>query len=392
MRGLASILLLILLLFQAAVSEERASLELVESFPVGTDFDQADIRNTQEVWLELLDGAQEEILWQTFYLAHQDKKATGPVLEALMRAAKRGVKIKFLVDEKFRKTYPEPLLRLQATDNIEVRSSPVGRWLGAVMHAKMILVDGEVGFLGSQNFDWRSLEHIRELGILFRDASLVDFYSRVFAWEWDHFQLDSPPRDLPDLRSTSFSIQGQSLLATVSPNPLNADPSLADEYQILKLLHGAESSIKVALLSYSPVTHEGHEFYADLDNALRSAAVRGVKVEMLLSHWVEKDRAVDHILSLDALKNVQVRICRVPLTEEGEIPFARVHHSKYLVVDGARSWLGTSNWSKGYFHSSRNYGMVFTNGWVPARLDKLFDFDWERSSEIHNPVAQKISK
>ena len=29
-------------------------IELVESFPVGTDFDQPDIRNTQEVWLCLL--------------------------------------------------------------------------------------------------------------------------------------------------------------------------------------------------------------------------------------------------------------------------------------------------------------------------------------------------
>ena len=89
---------LLLALVLVGVCSASPALELVESYPSETDFDQPDIRNTQEVWLELIDGAQNEILWQTFYVVHQQGEATGPVLEALKRAAKRGVKIQLLVD------------------------------------------------------------------------------------------------------------------------------------------------------------------------------------------------------------------------------------------------------------------------------------------------------
>jgi phosphatidylserine/phosphatidylglycerophosphate/cardiolipin synthase-like enzyme len=380
--------LITILLTVPVLSQENVSLELVESFPVGTDFDQADIRDCQDVWLELINEAQKEILWHTFYLAHEKGKATEPVLEALKKAAARGVKVRLLVDEKFLKTYPEPLASLNRHDNIEVRASPVGRWYGAVMHAKMILVDGEVGFIGSQNFDWRSLEHIRELGILFRDSELVDTYARVFEWEWRNFEKALPPHSRPDVRSRLFRLDENLVRPTVSPNPLNADPALGDEYQILELLRSSQDSVKIALLSYSPVTHDGHEFYAELDNAIRAATVRGVKVQLLVSHWEEEKKTFDHLVSLDVLHNVEVRACRIPLTAEGEIPFARVHHSKYLVVDGNRAWLGTSNWSRGYFRDSRNYGMVFCDGKIPQRLNQLFDFDWERSTSLRRKTSK----
>lgn len=362
-------------------------LELVESFPRGTDFDQADIRNTSEVWLELINGAEEEILWQTFYCAHEPGKATVPILEALKRAAHRHVKVRLLVDEKFLETYPEPLKQLARLPNIEVRPSPIGRWYGGVMHAKTLLVDGEVGFLGSQNLDWRSLEHIRELGIVFRDPVSVQRLSQIFEWEWNHYKDEAPPPDLPHFPAEQRRVGEQTIRLTASPNAGIQDQKATDEFEILRLLEKAESSIQVALLSYHPVTRDGQQFYPALDNALRAAAVRGVKIQLLLSHWVEKEKQVGHLLSLDTLDNVEVRACRIPEAAEGAIPFARVHHSKYLVVDDKEAWLGTSNWAKGYFYNSRNYGMVILDGPIPVRLGKLFRYDWERST----PLQKKSS-
>lgn len=357
-------------------------VELVESFPQGTDFDQADIRDTQEVWLELLEGAQDEILWHTFYVAHEKGASTEPILRSLQRAARRGVKIKILADHKFRETYPEPLKSLHEEPNIEVRSSPIGRWFGGVMHAKMILVDRERGFIGSQNFDWRSLQHIRELGVLFQDRGLVADYAAVFDWEWNHHQAEKPQIDKPDIRSQDFLLNGERVRATVSPVALNTDPKTSDEYQIRRLLREADSTVEIALLSYSPVNRDGKTYYPELENAIRAAATRGVKVRLMVSHWVEKKKSLDHLLSLDALGNVEVRACRIPEASVGEIPFARVHHSKYLIVDGKQAWLGTSNWSYGYFHSSRNYGMIFLDSRIPKRLERLFQFDWERSTPL----------
>jgi phosphatidylserine/phosphatidylglycerophosphate/cardiolipin synthase-like enzyme len=373
---------LLLALVLVGVCSASPALELVESYPSETDFDQPDIRNTQEVWLELIDGAQNEILWQTFYVVHQQGEATGPVLEALKRAAKRGVKIQLLVDPKFVKTYPETLDELAALDNIEVRHSPVGEWLGGVMHAKMMLVDGHSGFLGSQNFDWRSLDHIRELGIVFRNATLVGRYADVFRWEWDHHEDIEPPTELPYISADVVELDEGRVLPTFSPNPLNKNEAIGDEYQILRLLSTATRSVDVALLSYSPLTHDGSEFYPELETAIRSAEARGVRVRLVVSHWMEEKDELDHLLSLDALDGVEVRACRVAPAASGEIPFARVHHSKYLVVDGEQAWLGTANWGHGYFHESRNYGMVFLSGSIPGRLQQLFDFDWTRSTTL----------
>ena len=366
-----------------ALAEAPAQeLELVESFPVGTDFDQPDLRQTQTVWLEMIARARSEILWQTFYLAHEPGKATEPVLKALEQAAARGVRVRLLVDPKFYQTYPETLDRLASREGIEVRHSAIGPWLEGMMHAKAIFVDGQEGFIGSQNFDWRSLEHIRELGVHFRSTELTREYVKAFRWEWEHAGEPAPPQKLAEVVSQPVKLDGSTVLATFSPNSLNSSTAASDEAEILRLLDGAQRSIEIALLSYSPLDHAGGRFYPVLDNLIRRAAVRGVEVRLLLSHWVEGKKGQDHLASLDALDKVEVRACRIPPTSEGEIPFARVHHSKYLVCDGSQAWLGTSNWQEDYFHSSRNYGLVMLDGPIPARLERLFNFDWQRSTRL----------
>ena len=366
------------LAFFLGSSSWAQSFELVESFPEGTDFHKG-YQSTQEAWLKLIDGAEGEIRWATFYVTHEPGKSTGPVLEALKRAAARGVKVKLLVDGKFLNTYPEPLGSLGKIENIEVRTSPVGRWFGGVMHAKMLLVDKDRGFLGSQNFDWRSLQHIRELGLIFHDLDLADFYISHFDWEWEHHQDLNPPSSLPKF-SNEAAFTGSR--PTASPSALNREEEFSDEFQIVSLLNSAQESAVFALLSYSPTSHDGKTYYGALDQAVRAAAVRGVKVRIIVSHWMEEKDALQHLHSLDALENVEVRICRVPPAAEGEIPFARVHHSKYLVVDGDRCWLGTSNWDQGYFHESRNYGLVVEATRIPPLIHQIFEHDWERSTAL----------
>ncbi len=364
------------------VAAMAQSIELVETYPVETDLDQPDLRQAKDVWLEMIDGAQSEILWQTFYLAHEQGRASEPVMAALKKAAKRGVKVWLLVDGKFRTQYPESLDELDAVDGIEVRSSGVGEWYHGVMHAKAIFVDGREGFVGSQNFDWRSLEHIRELGVHFVSRELCQPYRQAFLWEWKHAGEASPPKALAETSSAPVIVGDSIVVPTFSPNALNGPATAGDEVEIVKLLDEAKESVEIGLLSYSPLDHHGKEYDPTLDYALRGAAARGVKVRMILGHWVEKGQGFDHLVSLDALDNVEIRALRIPQAKEGKIPFARVHHSKYLVCDAGKAWLGTANWQSDYFHKSRNYGLVILDGPLPERLHRLFDFDWARSSPL----------
>ncbi|MBX5450289.1 phospholipase D-like domain-containing protein [Thermogemmatispora sp.] len=52
------------------------------------------------------------------------------------------------------------------------------------MHAKMMIVDGEKAFVGSENFSSQSLDHNRELGIVLSDQHIISVLQQTFAADW----------------------------------------------------------------------------------------------------------------------------------------------------------------------------------------------------------------
>jgi phosphatidylserine/phosphatidylglycerophosphate/cardiolipin synthase-like enzyme len=113
-----------------------------------------------------------------------------------------------------------------------------------------------------------------------------------------------------------------------------------------------------------------------LDNALRAAAVRGVKVRLLVSDWVLGGRALPHLKALTLIPNLEVKVVSIPEAKEGHIPFARTVHSKYLVVDGTQLALGTSNWEESYFAESRNVELIFRDSPLATQAAGIFDRLW----------------
>jgi len=86
---------------------------------------------------------------------------------------------------------------------------------------------------------------------------------------------------------------------------------------------------------------------------------------------------MQYLKSLQTLDQVTVRIATIPQWSKGFIPFARVIHAKYLVVDGASSWVGTSNWGKSYFHDTRNVGLVMHDSRIALELEGFFARLWQ---------------
>jgi len=72
------------------------------------------------------------------------------------------------------------------------------------------------------------------------------------------------------------------------------------------------------------------------------------------------------------LPGITVRYLVIPPHPGGVIPFARVAHAKYLVVDGRELWISSSNWARSYFERSRNVGLVISSPVLGARLDRFF--------------------
>ncbi|VTP60228.1 nuclease NucT [Serratia rubidaea] len=106
-----------------------------------------------------------------------------------------------------------------------------------------------------------------------------------------------------------------------------------------------------------------------IDNALRSAAARGVQVELMVADWNTKKPEIDYLKSLALLPNVQLKVVTIPVADGGFIPYARVIHSKIMTIDERLAWVGTSNWSGGYLDNSRNLELVLNNEALAARLD-----------------------
>lgn len=53
------------------------------------------------------------------------------------------------------------------------------------MHAKLIIIDGQKAFVGSENFSAQSLDHNRELGIIVADQSALQTLQQTFQQDWE---------------------------------------------------------------------------------------------------------------------------------------------------------------------------------------------------------------
>ena len=339
---------------RAAVAAMGEPVELVESWPLETTLDHRDLRDAADVWPEMIAAARASIDLAEFYVSNGPRLE--PVIAALEQAAARGVRVRLLADRKFSSTYPETLDRL-AAHGVSVR-----RWkppTGGVLHAKYFVVDRRDGYLGSQNFDWRSLEQIQELGVRFHVPDDVRALEDIFETDWA--LAGGGPAEARTRPSPAYAFGDTRLVA--SPRELLPDQRLWDLPALVELLDSARHTIKVQLLTYRADIPE-------LRAALGRAQQRGVQVRYLISNWVLR-----HPENLDGLPG-EVRILSIPLLSTGFIPFARVSHAKFCVVDGARAWVGTSNWEHDYFFKSRNVGLLLDGGPLPKRLDAFFDQDW----------------
>ncbi|AZD67023.1 Phosphatidylserine/phosphatidylglycerophosphate/cardiolipin synthase [Pseudomonas chlororaphis] len=353
--------------------------ELVHTVPVDTALGTADLRQPGPVWIELFDGAKSQIDIGQFYAADHPGSVLGKVIEHLEAAGKRGVKIRFLLEEKGLKlSDPATLERLRAIPNLTFRVLPYARVSGGIIHAKYMVVDGKQAFIGSQNFDWRSLEHIHETGLRISDETTVAQVQAIFEQDWQAQAAVAANQPVPlPAAGQEPARRGNYLVA--SPQRYNP-PGVGDSQQELpRLLAEAQNEVRVQLLDYAPLSYgpeRTRPYYAVIDNAVRAAAARGVSIKLLVSNWNTDKLELPYLKSLAVLPNVQIRIVTLPQASQGFIPYARVIHSKTMDIDGQVAWVGTSNWLGGYLDNSRNLEVVMHDSAMAKRIGELHEQLW----------------
>ncbi|WP_050469995.1 phospholipase D-like domain-containing protein [Herbaspirillum chlorophenolicum] len=377
---------------QGAAHAEFAipGFELVHTVPRETTLGTPDLRDAALVWKEMFDGAQREIDFGQFYVAGQDGEALDDIIAHLDAAGRRGVKIRFLMEKKGEfASVAATIEKLKRIPNLEFRQLDYSKMTGnGIIHAKYFVVDGASAFVGSQNFDWRSFSHIHETGLKITDTAIAAQVQQIFDIDWQA-QAAIAAGQAPAIQNhaTVMADEGRGNYLVASPNAFNP-PGVGDsESELVRLVAGAKQEVRVQLLDYAPLSYGPNHtrpYYAVIDNAIRAAAARGVKVKLMVSNWNTEQPAIRYLQSLAVLPNVEIRIVTLPRASTGFIPFARVIHTKAMSIDGRVAWIGTSNWAGGYLDKSRNLEVVLHDERMARRIAELHEQTW--SSPYAEPI------
>lgn len=379
----------------AAAPPSAPAFELVESVPEATSYGTPGVPRTQAVWLEMIRGARHSIDIAAFYISDRPGSSLTPVLDALIARAEAGVKVRVLLDQSFLKTNQVGVDRLRRSGKIDIRLLPVTALTDGVQHAKYMVVDGADAFVGSQNWDWRALEQIHEIGARIRDERLAHTFDATFDFDWQLAEQAALPKAaVAAAEPPGFdpvTAQDPVVLEGHGADPLTVFPAFSppalmpawvtqEQTALVRMIGASRHLLRIQVMTLSAFRQYGPRgWWPPLDSALRDAAARGVQVHIIVADWALSEPGQSYLKSLAALPNITVKFSQLPQAPEGFIPYARVEHAKFAIADERSIYIGTGNWEWSYFNTTVD-ASVFVHGAGPAAtLARIFDSDWNGS-------------
>ena len=275
-----------------------------------------------------------------FYIMTKDATSE-PFFTALQRAVQRGVKVRLLLDHIGSLRYPGYRRTIRFLRDAGVEWHPM---LPVQLHRlkyqrpdlrnhrKLLVVDGEVGWVGSQN-------------VLDRSYNKRGNRRRGLQWQDLMVRLEGPiVSGVEALFITDWYSETDELLTAERPELTPVDPPGRLECQIVPSGPGfdGENNLKLfnALLysAQQRISITSPYFVPDesMLSAITTAAERGVDVELFVSE--HGDQAIVHYAECSYYENLLragVRIHRYPA------PY--VLHAKHMTVDEEVAVIGSSN-------------------------------------------------
>jgi cardiolipin synthase len=282
--------------------------------------------------LEAIEGAQRSVALATYIFDHDH--AGKLFVDALERAARRGVTVRVLIDGVgARYSWPPVDRQLRARGVTVARfGRTILPWRLTYMnlrnHRKLLVVDGRVGFTGGMNLreghllDRRPRHPVQDLHFRL-DGPVVRHLTLAFADDWQFTTGEALGDDawLPALDPS-----GPVFARGITDGP-DEDFDKA-RLVLLGALACAQTSVQIVTPYFVPDS--------GLITALSVAAMRGVTVQILLP--AVNNQALVHWAATAQLWQILKRGCRVYYSPP---PF---DHTKLMVVDRGWALIGSSNW------------------------------------------------
>jgi phosphatidylserine/phosphatidylglycerophosphate/cardiolipin synthase-like enzyme len=370
-----------------------AELVLGQSTPLETELGIPGVPDALYLWRDAVQQATESIDIGAFYFMSKRNSRFNLLIDDISSAANRGVHVRIMLDKRFFEQdlkhggddHQKLIANLSAHKRIVVQPVEQFNKLGGMYHAKFFLIDGRILWLGSQNFDWRSLDHILEVGVLCTSQKLVGKAAALFEVDWHLGATRSKRRKVGGSAHDNVWFGNEIHRAELLASPKGYD--LADiKLDIVAIRHAIRSSknfVELQLSKYRSSFREMDHRWNDIEIELLEAASRGVELRILVDARTEDvNGQIDRLRELASHDNISVGIARISDHSSGKIAYARMVHSKFAVFDGRITWLGTSNWTPDDFFHSRNIGIIVEGRRFATTLHEIFEKLWT-SEYVH---------
>jgi cardiolipin synthase len=324
------------------------------------------------------------------YYIFADDAAGGRVAAALGRAAKRGVACRVLIDFLGSRKWARSLTTTLTAAGVAVqRVLPVSLFRRQSAradlrnHRKVAVIDGRVGYTGSQNL----VDAVFKPGVTYEElvarvtGPVVLELQAVFVTDW--FMESGTLLDAPEV----FPLPTATGPAAAQVLPSGPDyPTMNVQRLLVALVHGARERVVITTPYFIPDEA--------LLQALETAVQRGVAVHLVVS------RLADQLLVSLAQRSYYAELLRAGV---------RIHryrdkflHAKHLSIDDTVTLIGSSNMDIRSFVLNAEVSLVCYDPSVTARLraeqeryfagsDLLLPEEWDRRS-LPAKVSENLAR
>ena len=273
----------------------------------------------EQPYLELLNTAQDSIDVQVYLMGY------GGILDTLIAKARDGVTVRVILDRAKSDTNQKYFDMLVAAGAQVKWSDP--RFV--FQHSKFILVDQRAFVITTGNFSKTySIERERNFVATDRDRADITDLVALFEADWHGQTLSLPCTRL--------------VVA-----PINA------RARILELIDSAESTLIIESMQFGDPA---------VRDAVKARALAGVDVRVLLAdaNWISANS-----YAATYLKDIGVPVKWMPHL-----------HTKMIVADDARAYVGSENLSTNSLDNNREVGVIVTDASSIAPMTTTFETDW----------------
>jgi cardiolipin synthase len=321
------------------------------------------------------------------YYIFDDDDVTAPVIAALGRAAARGVACRVLIDAfGSRPMLPRVLPRLRALGVATYIALPF-RWrkperLDLRNHRKIVVIDGRVGYTGSQNMVSSTFKPglaYTELVARIEGPAALQL-QLVFGADWyvesGEFIGEAalpPPR-----------VAGE-CPAQILPNG-PASSTLRAQRMVVNLVYAARRRIVITTPYFIPSL--------PLQEALETAAQRGVEVHLIV------DYRKDQFLVANAQRSYYESLLAAGVQIHAYKP--AFLHTKAVSIDGEVAWVGSCNMDLRSFELNEEIIALFYDRSITGRLQAIeegylracerVDLDAWRRRPYHERLLQDLTR